>query len=164
MTSKEMLIKGGMASIDWYIVATLIFIMLPCLGNNRDKKLFWRVATLALLASSEVSLLTSPTTSFSRSMLPTFLAYEAIALLRQAWILFNIALTQLPILSAETSASSTDRMASQAAPLIRSMALRTELTSAAVDHLLRRQVKTRSSTVANDARLLDRVVDTMARL
>jgi hypothetical protein len=55
-------------------------------------------------------------------------------------------------------------MASQAAPLIRSMALRTELTSAAVDHLLRRQVKTRSSTVANDARLLDRVVDTMARL
>ena len=160
-----------MASIGWYIIAAIVFLVIPSLGSSRDKKLFWRLSTLVLLAASEASILTSSSTILSLRLplgglfLRPLLAHEAVTLLHQTWILFNIALSQLPILSAVDDTDATpDRLALQAAPLAQSMVVRTDLTISAVDQLLRKQVKGRTSSSADERELLDKLVETMARL
>lgn len=167
MSNRELIIKGGMASIGWYIIAVLVFVVIPSLGSSRDKKLFWRITSLVLLASSEACLLLSPSTIYRLSTplldraICSILVYEAIALLHQGWICFNIALSQLPILSGRVEPEE-GLTAAHAMPLVQGMIMRTQLSGSALDQLL--QAQARQQENGDSGALLDRLVDAMARL
>lgn len=157
-----------MASIGWYIVATVLFIVMPALSSNYDKKLFWRISSLVLLASMEACLLAA-SNGVSHLSAPlrygthfSLLTHEAISLLHQAWITFNIALSQLPILSTSQGVASESTLVAQSTPLLQAMAMRTQLSSGALDAMLRKGVQTRH--MEDNREVLNRLVDTMGRL
>lgn len=124
----------------------------------------WRLTTLILLASHELVLLASPQTLYL--LRPTslhLLAYELIAVLRQVWFGFNLALSHLPVLSPPDSQSahaggSSEALIRQIAPLVGGLGVRSGISSSTLDRMLR-------SRVSPDVeKRLDRIVEEMARL
>lgn len=117
----------------------------------------WRFSSLVLLFTTELSLLSSTATNHHIFGYFSLLTYECILVLRQAWIAFNIILSHLPYLSDEQPTSA---IAAEMAPLLRSMALRSDISTMTLDKVIRAEV----GTSANQEACLDRIVDAMGTI
>ncbi|OLL25232.1 DnaJ [Neolecta irregularis DAH-3] len=88
ITTEEYVFRGLYTSAGYYIVSTFVSLVLGMIGRASWGK-FWRYLAIVTLAFVELHMITRPL------QLPFFLPFQWIVLLREAFSLLAIAMTQL---------------------------------------------------------------------